>query len=322
MADLPPELRAGPFTTRTGLSAGLTHRELQGPRFQRLVHGVLAPADLEITPQVLAVGVALVLPQGAVIGGIPAAALHGAEIRRPGENVVDIVTARDDQVRRPGIRSRAALLEPGDVVELFGLPVLAPVRVAFDLARLRGFVDAVVGVDAMTNRGGCSLEELAAYIDDHPGWRGVRQSRAVILEAEPLSESVMETLQRLALVRGGLPRPQAQVPVWDGSILVARLDNGYDEWRVGTDYDGEPHAHQWRIDLERQERVRDLGWWHRRYTLLHAKNGWRQMVEQVGAALLAAGWRPAYGPGSCTNARPRAGLALISARSRGKCGAC
>lgn len=102
----------------------------------------------------------------------------------------------------------------------------------------------------------------------------------------------METRQRMALILGGLPRPHAQVPVFDGPILVAKLDNGYPEWLVGTDYDGEPHRDRWREDLERQERVRDVGWWHRRYTSKHARAGWGQMVTQVGAALLAAGWQP------------------------------
>lgn len=61
---------------------------------------------------------------------------------------------------------------------------------------------------------------------------------------------------------------------------------------VGADYDGEVHGERWRYDLERQERIRDQGWWHRRYTSLHITAGWQQMVRQIGGALVAAGWRP------------------------------
>jgi hypothetical protein len=228
-----------------------------------------------------------------VVGGTTAALLHGADLRRLGDDLVYVVTARADQMRRRGVHSTAALLEPGDVVDVHGVPCLSPTRVAFDLARNKWLVDAVVGVDAMLNRGGCRLGDLAAYVWDRPGWRGIRWARAALAHAEPLSESVMETRQRMELVLAGLPRPRAQVELREQSgLVVARLDLGYDKWKVGLDYDGEVHSETWRQDLERQERIRELGWWHRRYTSLHARDGWVLMITQVRAALLAAGWRP------------------------------
>lgn len=290
----PPDcLTHGPFTTATAYSAGVTARQLQSGYYRRLFCGVYIDARAPLTAETLARGVSLVLPTGGLVGGTTAALLHGADLRRRDDELIDVVTARHDQVRRRGVRSRAALVEPGDVVEVHGIRCLSPVRVAFDLARQRRLVEAVVGIDAMLNRGGCRLDQLAAYIDDHPGWRGVRCAREALTHAEPLSESVMETRQRMGLVLAGLPRPRAQVELYDGSgAFVARLDHGYDEFKVGVDYDGQVHAERWRYDLERQERIRDLGWWHRRYTSLHARDGWSLMVAQVRAALLAAGWRP------------------------------
>jgi hypothetical protein len=171
--------------------------------------------------------------------------LHGADVRRLGDDLVYVVTARADQMRRRGVRSSAALREPGDVVGVHGVPCLSPVRAAFDLARNRWLVEAVVGVDAMLNR---------------------------------------------------VPRPRAQVTLFDRSgVFVARLDHGYEEWKVGLDYDGEVHAETWQKDLDRQERIRELGWWHRRYTALDARGGWERMVAQVRSALLSAGWRPLSG---------------------------
>jgi very-short-patch-repair endonuclease len=132
------------------------------------------------------------------------------------------------------------------------------------------------------------------YTAAHRGWRFVRTVDEALRHAEPLSESPMETRQRMRLVLAGLPRPRAQVPIAAPSGHVfAYIDNGYEQFRVGTDYDGEVHRDRWRYDLERQERVRDCGWWHRRYTSLHIQSGWRQMVDQVGAALVRAGWRAA-----------------------------
>src|SRR5436190_2875087 len=104
----------------------------------------------------------------------------------------------------------------------------------------------------------------------------------------------MESRQRMRLVLAGLPRPRAQVPVHDDRGVFAYIDNGYEEWRVGVEYDGEYHQDRWRHDLDRQERIRDRGWWHRRYTALDITGGWSRMVDQVGRALAAAGWAPGH----------------------------
>jgi hypothetical protein len=290
---VPDCLVGRPFRVPEALAAGLTARQLQSARFRRLFRGVYAEARLDVTTELLARAVSIVLPPGSVVGGTTAALLHGADVRRLGDDLVYVVTARADQIRRRGVHSTAALLEPGDVVDVFGVPCLSSVRAAFDLARNRWVVDAVVGVDAMLNRGGCRLDDLRAYVQDRPGWRGIRWARTALGHAEPLSESVMETRQRMALVLAGLPRPRAQVELYDpAGRFVARLDHGYDEWKVGFDYDGEVHATTWRKDLERQERVRDLGWWHRRYTSLDARDDWAAMIAQIRTALWSAGWRP------------------------------
>lgn len=293
MVAIPDALSGGPFTAEFAGMHGVSDHQLRSQRFRRLFFGVYADARLPVCTELLARAAALVLPPGAVVGGTTAALLHGADVRRRDDDRVYVVTARADQIRRIGVRSTAALLEPGDVVDVLGVPCLSPVRTAFDLARNRRLVDAVVGIDAMLNRGGCGLADLRAYVADRPGWRGIRWARAAVEHAEPLSESVMETRQRMALVLGGLPRPRAQVELYDpAGAFVARLDHGYDEWKVGFDYDGEVHADRWRYDLERQERIRELGWWHRRYTSLEAADGWTGMLAQVRSALLAAGWRP------------------------------
>lgn len=271
VSDVPESLSREPFTPAMARAQGVTARQLQSARFRRLFFGVHIDSRVCVTPRVLAQAVALVLPPGGVVAGTTAALLHGADVRPSSAAAIEIVVPRNDQVRRAGVIARAALLEDGDVVTLLGIPCLSPVRVAFDLARQSHFIESVVGVDAMLNRGGCTLDALTAYIAGRPAWRGVRYARQALEHAEPLSESVMETRQRLALVHAGLPRPRAQVALFDADGLhVARLDLGYDEWRVGVEYDGEVHRDRWRYDLERQERIRDLGWWHRRYTSIHA----------------------------------------------------
>jgi hypothetical protein len=236
----PDALTNGPFTAAMARAVGVTSRQLQSGYYRRLFFGVYLDARSCLSIEVLARAVSMILPQGAVVSGTTAALLHGADVRRLGDEAIDIVLPRGDQLRRPGVRAREALVEPRDIVSVCGIACLSPVRVAFDLARQARLVDAVVGIDAMLNRGGCPLDELAAYVEGHRGWRGIRYAREAIAHAEPLSESVMESRQRMALVLAGLPRPQAQVELFDATgSFVARLDLGYEEWKVAVEYDGD-----------------------------------------------------------------------------------
>ena len=250
-------------------------------------------AELNDSPQLRCAAIKLVLPPDAVIGFATAAWLYGADVRDRRDTSIHVIAQRGDQIRRAGVSATSALLADEDVTQVHGLPVTSPTRTAFDLARRGDLIEAVVGVDAMLNRGGADLDELTHYTAAHRGWRWIRTVDRALLHAESLSQSPMETRQRMRLIQAGLPRPRAQTPIVDEhGHVFAYIDNGYEQWRVGADYDGEPHAGRWRYDLERQERIRDQGWWHRRFTSLHITGAWPQMVRQVGAALLAAGWRP------------------------------
>lgn len=272
---------------------GVTPRQLDGQRFRRLFRGVFAARSLEITVPVLAAAAMLVLPEDAAVSATSGAWLHGADIRRRGDQDLDVTVLRRSQVGRAGIRTTEAYLEPGDIVEIEGVRVTSPTRTAFDLARQRDLIDRVVGIDAMLNRGGCKLDELIDYIADHPDWRGIRWARQAVTYAEPLSQSPMETKQRMQLILGGLPRPEAQFTLYDEHGLpFAVLDHAYPEWKVGPEWDGDPHKDRWRYDNERSERIRDIGWWHRRYTSVSIERGWDTMVNQVRRALLERGWRP------------------------------
>ena len=288
----PAELRARPFTRRQALSVGLTDDHLRSSAWRRLLRDVYVSVELPDTPELRAAAASLVLPHGAVIGYTAAAWLHGADVRVSPLAPIEVVVGRGDQLRRAGLRATSALIEPSDIAVVRGVPVTSPVRTAFDLARRSGAVEAIVRVDAMLNRGGCALDALTAYVASHAGWPGVVGARRALAHVDAGSQSPMESRMRMALVHGGLPRPQTQIPVGPEGLPFAFLDLGYEAWRVGADYDGEPHRDRWRYDLARQERVRDHGWWHRRFTALDARAGWGPVVRQVGGALLAAGWRP------------------------------
>lgn len=290
---VPEELRAGPFRRSVALAAGLTDDHLRSNAWRRLLHDVYAWHELPDSIALRSAAAALVLPPGGVVGYTAAAWLHGVDVRTSPAASIEVIVPRGWQLRRQGLRATSALLCAADVVTVGGIAVTSPERTAFDLARRRQLVEAVVGVDAMLNRGGCCAAALSAYVGDRAGWRGVEYARAALRHADSRSESPMESRMRMALVLEGLPRPECQVPVVDAyGEVFAVLDLGYERWRVGADYDGEPHEGRWRYDLARQERVRDAGWWHRRFTSADVRVGWSYSVRQVRAALLRAGWRP------------------------------
>jgi len=101
---------------------------------------------------------------------------------------------------------------------------------------------------------------LEAHVDAHPRWPGIAQLRRVLDLAEPLAESPMETRLRLVLVLGGLPRPRAQVPLYDeGGRFLGRPDLYYPDHRLGIEYDGGTHRDSLADDDRRQNRLLDAG---------------------------------------------------------------
>lgn len=90
------------------------------------------------------------------------------------------------------------------------------------------------------------------------------------------AESPQETRVRLLLVRGGLPRPEAQVPIRDSrGKVVRRIDMGWPLYGVGVEYDGE---HHWRDpathaeDIRRLEFLAACGWVIVRVSALHLRD--------------------------------------------------
>src|SRR5215472_13363006 len=59
-------------------------------------------------------------------------------------------------------------------------------------------------------RGLLDLAALEQYVLDRPCWQGVIQARRVAELAEPATESWMESVLRMTLIGGGLPRPRVQ----------------------------------------------------------------------------------------------------------------
>jgi very-short-patch-repair endonuclease len=107
------------------------------------------------------------------------------------------------------------------------------------------------------------------------------------------AESPYETKTRLVLVGGGLPRPQTQIEVLnDWGAVMARIDIGWEEWKVGVEFDG---AHHWTDpaqrtrDIDRLAELEARGWTIIRVSADMLRHRPHVVVARTRSALLAAG---------------------------------
>lgn len=255
----------GPFRASEAVAAGrITRGRLAGPGTKRLfpdVHGltrqVAAPDDLVGRTRE---AVLYVRGDPPVVGGYAAAELHGADIAPRGAPVELVVGTR--RVRpRPGLTIRRDVLDRGDVGEVDGLLVTTPERTAWDLVRRLGFTDGVVALDALARVGKFDPERLS---ERPSGARGARRVAPAVEASDPRAGSRPETVMRLVMVRFDVPRPTLQLEVHDAQdLFVARVDFGWEEFKVAAEYQGDGHREdqqQWRRDQSRLAELASCGW--------------------------------------------------------------
>lgn len=281
---------SGPFLAAEALSAGdLTFRELR--RFHVGVYpGVWAARDADLSPVDRGRAAWLWSGRRGVLCGLSASAALGAKWIDPGEPAELVHTNRRPP---PLVVVHSDALLPGEVRSVADLPVTTPARTAFDLGRRLDPTSAVQRIDALMNATDIKVESVLDVAAGHRGVRGLVKLRAVLDLVDGGSESPYETLTRLLLVRSGFPRPQTQIRITDTpGFVVARLDMGWPEYRVGVDFDG---GHHWTdpkqrdSDVDRYALLPELGWADIRVTagILHRRPG--VFLDRVGAALLARG---------------------------------
>jgi hypothetical protein len=150
---------------------------------------------------------------------------------------------------------------------------------------------AVQHLDALARETGIKAIEVAMLAERYPRARGLPRSRIALPLMDGGAESPQETRVRLILIDDGLPAPRTQVRVTDGA-REAFLDMGYDEPKVGFDYDGEQHQtsrDRYVHDIERAELVDREGWIDIKVIAEHSR---RYILHRAYAAFARRGWQP------------------------------
>src|SRR5690242_20611632 len=98
-AHVPADLCSGPFTTAQARAAGLTHSALRNSEWRQVLRGVWAHISVEDTREFRFAAVKLILPMRAVVCGLTAAWLYGADVRRGDDLDVHVSFPRGGRVR-------------------------------------------------------------------------------------------------------------------------------------------------------------------------------------------------------------------------------
>lgn len=268
-------------------SGALTRGQLRW-HYRRLFPDVYAPKASPQTLRLMTAGAWLWSGRNGVVAGRAAAAVHGA-------SWVGAATPIEMLWRcgRPpeGIIVRNERIADDEVREVGGLVVTAPHRTAFDLARHLPRDAAVTHLDALSRATGVTAVQALALAERYPRARGLPRARIALELMDAGAESPRETWLRLLLIDAGLPRPRTQIRVSDG-YREAFIDMGYDEPKVGLDYEGAHHSTdrgQYVHDIGRAELIDGEGWIDIKVVKEHSR---RFILHRVREAFARRGWTP------------------------------
>jgi hypothetical protein len=238
-------------------SGSLTRAELRW-RYRAVHPDVYVGKGADRTLQLRTHAAALWLP-GGVVAGRAAAALHGAKWVGSSTPVELIGTSRRP---RDGVIVRDERIADHEIAQLGALTVTTPERTALDLARHLRRTAAIGHLDALAAAAGVKPEAVLTLAESYPGARGIRQARALLPLVDPGAQSPRESWLRLLFIDAGFPRPATQIPVSDG-YTTAFVDMGWDEPKIGLEYDGDQHRsdrRQFVWDIGRHEILNRLDW--------------------------------------------------------------
>jgi hypothetical protein len=224
---------------------------------------------------------------GHVISGTGAATVHGLPLfTRPTEPQL---TAAPPHT--PGHRAHALVRPAGlaadEITDWYGAPVATVSRCLVDLAR-HDRRDGLVAADAAMRELGLRPADMDDALARARGWPGVRRARSVLSLGNPLAESPLESITRLACHDAGLPPPELQVRIHDPMTgRTDRVDALWREQRVILEMDGQVKytgKELWR-EKRRQERLARLGYDVIRVFWDDVVHDWPATLVRIRAAL-------------------------------------
>lgn len=184
--------------------------------------------------------VLVTLHHDALAAGTSAARILGLAMPAPPPNEIVVVTSdpTGKGQRRDGYVLRYADVPSAHRVQRHGVAITSAARTVVDLARERPIREGVVVADSALRRHLVTVPELRAMARDCFTKPRINRAYQAIELAEPNSESVLESVSRLAMHEQELPPPRTQVVIRDARGPIARVDFLWEHYGVVGEADG------------------------------------------------------------------------------------
>ncbi|MEU8225330.1 type IV toxin-antitoxin system AbiEi family antitoxin domain-containing protein [Kribbella sp. NPDC048915] len=175
----------------------------------------------------------------AVVSHYSALVLHGIPVWDVDLTEVQLTRTTTERCgRKAGVRHHQAELTPADVTEIEDVAVTSAARAVVETASTASLETAVVSADAAFRRPDVTSAELRRLLAVTECWPGGPSIRFAVAFANPLAESVGESLLRVLMHNEGLPQPVLQAVFHDDQGLIGRVDFYFPEYDTIVEFDG------------------------------------------------------------------------------------
>jgi hypothetical protein len=251
---------------------------------------VHAQRGQQLTVRDRAAGAWLWSKRRAIVAGVAASALHGADWV---DAEIPIELIYECTHPPAGIVARNERVAADEIACVDGVRVTTVARTAFDLGRFQPRDRAVACMDSLMRAVPFSSEEVLLLANRYRGARGVKMLKDALPLVDGGAASPRETWLRLIYIDGGLPKPTTQIPIFDvDGTLLRTVDMGWEDFKVVSEYDGDQHRTnrpQYVKDMRVIPKIERLGYVVERVI---KEDRPAAILRRAWDAMISRGWRP------------------------------
>lgn len=265
---LPSELSVAPFDAAAARARGISTSRLRASDLRTPHRGVRVAtiAGVDFSDRIAAYAIHMAADE--YFSHTTAAMLYGIPLPRPIEAAARIHISVPFPAHPPQVRGVIGhrLSVPIAARSRKGFRIVSPARTWTQLAALLDYDDLVIAGDYLVQRKRplCTLEQLAAAVASMGPARGALAARAALCDIRSGTDSPMETVTRLLIVRADLPEPVIGFTVTDrNGDYVGTPDLAYVAERIAIEYQGTVHRTDEKVfadDIERRILFDKAGW--------------------------------------------------------------
>jgi hypothetical protein len=280
------------FIGTEALANGIVTRRELARRYRPCFRNVYGPRGRQLAVREIANGAWLWSKRRAIVTGVAASAMHGAEWV-DADTPIELIYPHTHACPPTGIVARNERIADDEITVIDGTPVTTIARTAFDLGRYQSRGQAIARLDALMRAAPFSSEEVLLLAKRYRGGRGAKRLKDAVPLVDGGAASPRETWLRLLYIDGGLPTPRTQIPIFDtDGTLLRTVDMGWEEFKVLSEYDGDQHRTdrpQYVKDMRVIPKIERLG-----YIVERAikEDQPAAILRRAWDALTTRGWRP------------------------------